>query len=85
MKVANHIQSRGFTSYHQIIGFIVVAFIIGQFVIGFLHHKKFKDTQHPTMYGKIHVWLGRFILFLGILNAFLYVSPTIPFLCLPTD
>jgi hypothetical protein len=63
-------RSRGFTSYHQIIGIIVVAFIIAQFAIGFLHHKKFKDTQNPTIYGKVHVWLGRLILFFGVLNAF---------------
>ncbi|KAK0385005.1 hypothetical protein NLU13_7483 [Sarocladium strictum] len=63
-------RSMHFKSYHQIVGIIVVAFILAQFTIGFLHHKKFKDTQHPTIYGKVHVWLGRIIIFLGVLNAF---------------
>ncbi|KAH8170602.1 cytochrome domain of cellobiose dehydrogenase domain-containing protein [Sarocladium implicatum] len=66
----NYQRSLSFKSYHQIIGIVVVAFIIAQFTIGFLHHKKFKDTQNPTIYGKIHVWLGRIILFFGIMNAF---------------
>lgn len=74
MYETNNLQSMHFKSYHQIVGIIVVAFILAQFTIGFLHHKKFKDTQHPTIYGKVHVWLGRIIIFLGVLNAFLYVT-----------
>lgn len=50
---------------------IVVAFILGQFSIGFLHHRKFKATQNKTIYGTVHIWLGRAIIFFGILNCFL--------------
>ncbi|CAM1501092.1 Fc.00g102540.m01.CDS01 [Cosmosporella sp. VM-42] len=64
-------RSRGFDSTHQIIGILVVAFMLGQFGIGFLHHRQYKQTQAPTKYGRIHRWLGRAILFIGTLNAFI--------------
>ncbi|UNI20596.1 hypothetical protein JDV02_006668 [Purpureocillium takamizusanense] len=66
----NYQRSRGFRHYHQILGFIIVAFIIGQFVLGFLHHTEYRKTQAPTKFGRIHLWLGRIIIFFGILNAF---------------
>ncbi|KAK2046021.1 CBD9-like protein [Colletotrichum somersetense] len=67
-------RSRGFKSAHQIIGFIVVAFLLAQFAIGFLHHQKYKKTQQTTPYKTVHVWLGRIIIGLGTFNAFLGFS-----------
>ncbi|WYZ41732.1 hypothetical protein EsH8_V_000627 [Colletotrichum jinshuiense] len=67
-------RSRGFNSAHQIIGFIVVAFLMAQFAIGFLHHQKFKKTQQPTIYKTIHVWLGHIVIALGTCNAFIGFS-----------
>ncbi|PHH85477.1 hypothetical protein CDD83_354 [Cordyceps sp. RAO-2017] len=63
-------RSRGFRSHHQILGFIVVAFVLAQFALGLLHHQEHRKTQAPTRYSKVHVWLGRLIIFLGTLNAF---------------
>ncbi|KAK1962931.1 CBD9-like protein [Colletotrichum eremochloae] len=67
-------RSRGFNSAHQIIGFIVVAFLLAQFALGFLHHQKYKKTQQTTPYKTVHVWLGRIIIVLGTFNAFLGFS-----------
>ncbi|KAM5352426.1 hypothetical protein ACJ41O_005149 [Fusarium nematophilum] len=64
-------RSRKFDDPHQIIGFIVTGFLLGQFGLGVLHHTEFRRTQAPTKFGKIHLWLGRIILFLGTLNAFI--------------
>ncbi|KAM4065512.1 cytochrome domain of cellobiose dehydrogenase [Hirsutella rhossiliensis] len=66
----NYQRSRGFRSYHQIFGFVIVGFILGQFTLGVLHHQKFRKTKAPTKFGMAHLWLGRIILFLGTLNAF---------------
>ncbi|KAH7326113.1 hypothetical protein B0I35DRAFT_126137 [Stachybotrys elegans] len=63
-------RSRGFTHYHQILGFILTAFIFAQWVLGFLHHKQYLRTHAPTRYGLPHRWLGRLILFFGVMNAF---------------
>ncbi|KAF4982870.1 hypothetical protein FZEAL_1566 [Fusarium zealandicum] len=64
-------QSRSFNDPHQVIGFLVTGFLLGQFGLGVLHHAQYRRTQSPTRYGKIHLWLGRVILFLGTLNAFI--------------
>ncbi|KAI9167586.1 hypothetical protein HJFPF1_03717 [Paramyrothecium foliicola] len=58
-------------SYHQVIGILVMTSILIQWGLGFLHHRNWDKAQLPTIYGSIHVWLGRGILFFAILNAFL--------------
>lgn len=58
-------------SYHQVLGIIVVAFTLSQWSLGFLHHQRWKQTQLPTVYGLLHVWLGRVIILLAVVNAFL--------------
>ncbi|ROV89052.1 hypothetical protein VSDG_08736 [Cytospora chrysosperma] len=63
--------SKNFNTAHQIIGLIVVIFLLGQFVMGFMHHREFKKTQEPTKLAPIHVWMGRLIIVLGIVNGFL--------------
>ncbi|KAF9882223.1 integral membrane protein [Colletotrichum karsti] len=67
-------RSRGFNSAHQILGFIVVAFCMVQFALGFLHHSKYKKTGQTTIYKTVHVWLGRIVIALGTFNAFLGFS-----------
>lgn len=64
-------QSKSFRNPHQIIGLIVFIFVIAQFALGYFHHRTYKRTQQPTRLAPIHVWLGRLIVFLGILNGFL--------------
>jgi len=67
-------RSRGFNTAHQIIGFIVIAFLITQFVLGWLHHRAFKRTQKTTKMAPVHVWLGRLVIVLATVNAFVYVG-----------
>ncbi|KYK60303.1 cellobiose dehydrogenase [Drechmeria coniospora] len=62
-------RSRDFRSYHQILGFILVGFILIQFSLGVLHHTQYRKTQAPTKFGRVHLWLGRIIIFVGTLNA----------------
>ncbi|KUI60602.1 hypothetical protein VP1G_07797 [Cytospora mali] len=64
-------RSKNFSNPHQIIGLLVFFFLLGQFVLGCMHHRKFKKTQQPTKLAPIHVWLGRLILVLGFVNGFL--------------
>ncbi|KAF4988965.1 hypothetical protein FGRMN_9438 [Fusarium graminum] len=64
-------RSKRFDDPHQIVGFVVTGLLLGQFGLGIMHHAQYKKTQTPTRYGKIHLWVGRVILFIGTLNAFL--------------
>lgn len=65
------LQSRNFKDPHQIIGLLVFIFVLGQFTLGFMHHRMFKKSQQPTKLAPVHVWLGRFVILLGVVNAFL--------------
>ncbi|KAK5987280.1 hypothetical protein PT974_11404 [Cladobotryum mycophilum] len=70
----NYQRSRGFTSLHQILGFIVIFFVLAQMVLGLLHHIQWKKTQQPTIYSRIHVWVGRFIMVFGAINGYMGFS-----------
>ncbi|KAI0430689.1 hypothetical protein F5Y09DRAFT_306994 [Xylaria sp. FL1042] len=63
-------RSKKFNTPHQIIGIIVFIFVIAQLVLGFLHHRIYKKTQQPTKLAPIHVWLGRLVILLGVINGF---------------
>jgi hypothetical protein len=67
-------RSRSFTTPHQLIGFVVIASLMAQFTLGFLHHKAYKKTQKTTKMAPVHVWLGRIVIILATVNAFLYVK-----------
>lgn len=63
------LQSKHFSA-HQIIGIIVMAFLVAQFVLGFVHHRQFLRTQRPTQLIKIHQRaLGPVTLLLGLANG----------------
>jgi hypothetical protein len=64
-------RSRSFTNPHQLIGLIASAGLIGQFVIGFLNHRGASRTQRPTKLRPYHIWLGRGLITLAVINMFL--------------
>ncbi|KAG6041704.1 hypothetical protein E4U41_002787 [Claviceps citrina] len=63
-------RSRGFNHHHQVLGYIIVASILAQLGLGVKHHLEYQKTQAPTLFGRIHVWTGRVILLLAVLNSF---------------
>ncbi|TVY47931.1 hypothetical protein LOCC1_G001634 [Lachnellula occidentalis] len=64
-------RTKKFNSAHQILGLMVMVLMIGQFVLGFMHHRMYTKTQAPTKFAPIHVWLGRVVIAAGIVNGFL--------------
>ncbi|KAH7149430.1 hypothetical protein B0J13DRAFT_305633 [Dactylonectria estremocensis] len=64
-------RSRSFDSSHQMIGFAIISLLLVQFGLGAFHHTQYKKTQSPTKYGMIHIWVGRIIIFIGIMNCFI--------------
>jgi hypothetical protein len=45
--------------------------MVAQFVIGFMHHRIYKKTSATTKFAPIHVWLGRVVIVMGVVNGFL--------------
>lgn len=64
-------RTKGFKSAHQIIGLLVIIMMIGQFVLGFMHHRMYQKTKLPTKLAPIHIWLGRVVISGGVINGFL--------------
>ena len=63
------LMSRQLNLYHPIVGIIVISLLVFQPVIGLLHHRAYRTSSNPTSWSLLHVWLGRLIITLGIING----------------
>ncbi|KAJ5625871.1 hypothetical protein N7510_002180 [Penicillium lagena] len=54
---------------HTIIGTTVVVLMLLQPFIGLAHHLRFRKTKMRTAWTRIHVWYGRALILLGIING----------------
>lgn len=57
------------SNYHPIIGITVFALLFFQPILGFIHHLQFKKYSRRTVWSHGHLWLGRFIITLGMING----------------
>jgi hypothetical protein len=55
--------------YHPILGIILFAFCLIQPVLGHLHHLNYKRTGGRTAVSHGHIWLGRILITLGMING----------------
>lgn len=56
---------------HQIIGILAVVALFIQALLGYQHHRNYKKTGQRTVVSHFHLWIGRAVIVLGILNAVL--------------
>lgn len=56
---------------HQIIGIVVVFALIVQTATGYKHHQDCKKTGRRTWISYSHLWIGRVVIVLGMVNAVL--------------
>ena len=56
---------------HQIIGIVAVVALIIQALLGYQHHRNYKTTGHRTLVSHSHLWIGRAVIVLGMVNAVL--------------
>jgi len=62
-------QMRLLDHSHPIIGILLFVLLFFQPILGWMHHNNFKRFQQRTMPSYVHVWLGRFVITLGIVNG----------------
>ncbi|KAH7048254.1 hypothetical protein B0J12DRAFT_711210 [Macrophomina phaseolina] len=55
--------------YHLIIGILVSVHLFFQPILGLVHHVFFKKFGRRTFWSYAHLWLGRIIITLGIING----------------
>ncbi|KAK5690166.1 hypothetical protein LTR97_012354 [Elasticomyces elasticus] len=54
---------------HAIIGIVVFVLLLFQPILGILHHTMFKKHSRRVVWSYGHIWLGRFVITLGIING----------------
>jgi len=64
-------RSKNFNSAHQVLGIMIILGVIVQFGLGYMHHRINKKTQASTKLAPIHIWLGRLVIPLAAINAFI--------------
>jgi len=70
-----------YTDPHTIYGTVIVAFFLVQPVLGVLHHRGYVNKGTATMWTLGHVWFGRIIMLLAIINGGLgiqYAANAVP-------
>jgi len=54
---------------HPIIGLVVVFALIFQPILGLIHHSLYRKTSRRTFWAVAHVWFGRALIILGVING----------------
>ncbi|EKG17309.1 DOMON domain protein [Macrophomina phaseolina MS6] len=62
-------QGEYIQTYHGVIGLVVFSLLFFMPIFGWLHHQLFKRYGHRTFWSYIHIWLGRLLITLGIING----------------
>ncbi|KAK5175085.1 uncharacterized protein LTR77_000222 [Saxophila tyrrhenica] len=65
--MATHI--RMMSHAHPVIGILLLVLIFFQPFLGFIHHFAFKKHSKRVIWSYAHIWLGRFVITLGIING----------------
>lgn len=54
---------------HPILGTIIIALLLLQPVLGYVHHRIYIQRKAPTAWGVAHVWYGRLLILLAVING----------------
>ena len=65
------VEYASFDEAHQIIGIAVVAVLLVQAVLGYLHHANYKKLGQRAMVSHAHLWTGRVIILVGMVDSVL--------------
>ncbi|KAK4193314.1 hypothetical protein QBC35DRAFT_511231 [Podospora australis] len=58
-----------FSQTHTILGTVVIAFFGIQPALGYYHHLQYVKTQSRGAVSYVHIWLGRILMLLGVING----------------
>lgn len=67
--MANNIPIKLIDHYHPVIGIVVFCLLFFQPILGLIHHFQFKKYSRRTIWSHGHLWLGRIIVTLGMING----------------
>ncbi|CCX05204.1 hypothetical protein FPQ18DRAFT_107195 [Pyronema domesticum] len=64
-----------YTHFHQYLGTILVGFLFIQAALGMLHHAEYQRTGKRSVWSHMHIWTGRSVIFLAIINGGIGLGP----------
>ena len=62
-------HERKLSNVHPVLGMVVFALLCFQPFLGLIHHFAFKKYTRRTFWSYTHLWLGRIVITLGIING----------------
>ncbi|KAK3701429.1 hypothetical protein LTR37_015527 [Vermiconidia calcicola] len=62
-------QERLLNHHHPLIGMVLLGVLFFQPVFGYLHHRSYKSIERRTIVSYIHIWVGRLVILLGMING----------------
>ena len=51
------------------LGLIVISLLSLQPILGYVHHMMYKRKQRRTVFSHLHIWYGRILMVIGIING----------------
>lgn len=72
--LAKSVTPMRFTHPHVIVGVVLMAIILGQPALGWMHHKAFKQNGNRSSWSWAHISIGRIAIVMGMVNAGLGLS-----------
>lgn len=67
--MVNNIPYNLLNTYHPIIGIVLFALLFFQPILGYIHHLQYKKYSRRTIWSYGHLWLGRVVITLGMING----------------
>ncbi|KAF2828052.1 hypothetical protein CC86DRAFT_405074 [Ophiobolus disseminans] len=67
--MVNNMPANLLDKYHPIIGIIVFVLLFFQPILGYVHHVQYKNYSRRTIWSYGHLWLGRIVITLGMING----------------
>jgi len=67
--VADQNPTKKLSDYHPVIGIVLFILLFLQPILGWMHHALYKKYQERTFWSYGHIWLGRIVITLGIING----------------
>ncbi|KAH4194013.1 hypothetical protein HBI56_049810 [Parastagonospora nodorum] len=67
--MVNNIPYNLLSTYHPIIGIVLFVLLFFQPILGYVHHVQYKKYSRRTVWSYGHLWLGRIVITLGMING----------------
>lgn len=65
------VEYGSFSEPHQILGILAIVILCPQLLFGYFHHQNYKKLGERSLPSHVHIWTGRTVILLGMLDGVL--------------